>query len=89
MKITKYLQCGIYDTEATLTIGYKHVTLTTPQIKWVNNSGTLDFCKIKMPETIAKKIRELVASGNSEVTDQYGDVRDIDDYLVELAMDCR
>jgi len=37
--------CGIYETETTIRDYGHKVCVTNPYIKWVNNSGTLDFEK--------------------------------------------
>ena len=62
MKTNKIdVKCGIYETEYTIRDYGKKIVVTSPYIKWVNNSGNLDFTKITYKSAVAMKhLREMV-----------------------------
>jgi hypothetical protein len=59
-------KCGIYDTEYTL---IKHrdgsISIKTPYVKWVNNSGSLAFKNVK----ITRFIGQALANFSGSLTD--------------------
>jgi hypothetical protein len=60
---TIYINCGIYDTEYTLTAHRDgSITVKAPYINWANNTGTLAFQKVSFPAgPLADKIKRAFA----------------------------
>ena len=54
-------KCGIYDTQTTIRDYGHKIIVTEPFIKWINDSGSLDFHKIRLTTPRAMRIARVCA----------------------------
>lgn len=84
-KITKDVVVGIYDSEYSANIYADKIIVTTPYIKWIDNSGSLDTKKNAIRDK--KIIDKVIAVLNDDCEDSAWDIigRELyDEHLIQM-----
>jgi len=68
---------GIYDTEYTMRDYGGKITITAPFVRWVNNSGSLDFRKTTVTNAKTMDVIRQMFNGGEMVNDDQDNLQDI------------
>jgi len=81
-KITRDTKCGIFNTRYTAKIDNGVIKLTSPFIKWVDNSGNLAFANTYIRDAEILAAVHTALNGDYPDADSYGDgYEDAEDFI--------
>ena len=71
------VRCGIYDSEYTIRDYGDKITVKAPYIKWVDNSGNLDFVTTTVTHIAAMRVLRYMVEEDCLITDDGETIQDI------------
>lgn len=73
MKTTKIeVKCGIYNTAYVIRDYGNHIVVSAPYVRWINNSGSLDFRKTKITHPESMSVVRALANAGELVSEDCG-----------------